>query len=246
MRPLIGLTHSIQQDERKLYMPASYANVIREAGGTPLILPLTRDEEDIAAYAALVDGLLLSGGDDADPRSYGEEQRWSCGDISPLRDDFEIRLVRILLEKYPHKPILGICRGAQMLNVTLGGTLYQDLKAQVPGCICHQQHQGSSYAAHGVQILAGTKLHEIYGDTQITANSFHHQAVKALADSLCLTATAADGVVEGFEMPDHPYFVGVQWHPELLVSREEHAAHKRLFSSFVEACKGSSSGDTAV
>ncbi len=237
MQSIIGLTHSIQQDEKRLYMPASYANVIREAGGTPIILPLTSCDQDIAAYAELIDGLLLSGGDDVDPRAYGEDQLWSCGDISPLRDEFEIKLIRTLLEKHPDKPILGICRGAQILNVALGGTLYQDLKSQQPGCICHQQHQMSAYAAHGVEIRAGTKLHAIYGSTQVTVNSFHHQAVKELAEGLIQTAAAPDGVVEGFEKPDHPYCVAVQWHPELLVSREENAAHKRLFRSFAEACK---------
>ncbi len=238
MRPLIGLTHSIQQDERRLYLPASYANAIREAGGTPIILPLTRDEEDIARYAALVDGVVFTGGDDIDPQSYGEEQLWACGDVSPLRDEFEVKLTRLLLEKHPEKPVLGICRGAQVLNVALGGTLYQDLKSQLPGCICHQQHQGSSYTAHRVNIQEGTKLHAIYGDAHTMVNTFHHQAVKELAEGAILTATASDGVIEGFELPDHPYFVAVQWHPELLVTREENAVHKRLFSSFVTACKG--------
>ncbi len=237
MRPLIGLTHSIQLDEKRLYMPASYANAIRQAGGTPIILPITRDEEDIARYAALVDGVVFSGGDDMNPEAYGEEQIWACGDVSPLRDEFEIKLVRLLLEKHPSKPVLGVCRGAQVLNVALGGALYQDLKSQYPGCICHQQHQASAYTAHRVEIKAGTKLHEIVGDKQVAVNSFHHQAVKRLADGLILNAAASDGVVEGFELPTHPYFVAVQWHPELLVTREENAAHRRLFSSFVEACR---------
>ena len=111
MRPVIGLTHSIQSDEKRLMMPMSYSNVVREAGGTPVLLPITRDEEVIAAYAELVDGVLFSGGDDVDPASYGEEQIWGCGDVVPLRDAFEIKLLKVLLAKYPEKPILGICRG---------------------------------------------------------------------------------------------------------------------------------------
>ncbi len=237
MRPLIGLTHSIQLDEKRFYMQASYAAAIREAGGTPVILPITRDVEDIARYAGLVDGVLFTGGDDMDPGAYGEEQIWACGDVSPLRDDFEMELARQLLDRHPEKPVLGICRGAQVLNVALGGTLYQDLKSQVTGCICHQQHQGGSYPSHRVKIQEGTKLHAIYGDTQVMTNSFHHQAIKALAEGARLTATASDGVVEGFELPEHPYFVAVQWHPELLVTREENAAHKGLFKSFVDACR---------
>lgn len=237
MRPVIGLTHSIQQDEKRLMMPMSYSNVVREAGGTPVLLPITRDEEVIASYAELVDGVLFSGGEDVDPSFYGEEQLWACGDVLPLRDEFEIKLARILLEKYPEKPVLGICRGEQVLNVALGGTLYQDLKSQLPGCIAHQQHQIAPYTSHKVAIDAGSKLHEIYGDTQIMANSHHHQAVKDIAESLVVTAKAADGVIEGFEKPDHPYFVAVQWHPERLVEREENANHKRLFKSFVDACR---------
>lgn len=237
MRPVIGLTHSIQLDEKKLYMPMSYSNVIREAGGTPVLLPITREDEVIEAYAALVDGVVFSGGDDIDPTVYGEDQLWACGDVCPLRDEFEIKLCRILLEKYPEKPILGVCRGEQMLNVALGGTLYQDVKSQLPGCIAHQQHQIAPYTSHSVTIDDGTKLHAIYGDTKIATNSFHHQAVKDIAPGLIITARAADGVIEGFEKPDHPYFIGVQWHPERLVEREENAAHKQLFKSFVDACR---------
>ncbi len=237
MRPVIGLTHSIQLDEKKLYMPMSYSNVIREAGGTPVLLPINREDEVIEAYAALVDGVVFSGGDDIDPTVYGEDQLWACGDVCPLRDEFEIKLCRILLEKYPEKPILGVCRGEQVLNVALGGTLYQDVKSQLPGCIAHQQHQVAPYTSHSVTIDDGTKLHAIYGYTKIATNSFHHQAVKDIAPGLIITARAADGVIEGFEKLDHPYFIGVQWHPERLVEREENAAHKQLFKSFVDACR---------
>ncbi len=237
MRPVIGLTHSIQQDEKRLMMPMSYSNAVREAGGTPVLLPITRDDEVIEAYAALVDGVLVSGGDDIDPLFYGEDQLWSCGDVLPLRDEFEMKLIRTLLEKHPQKPLLGVCRGEQMLNVALGGTLYQDLKSQMPGCIAHQQHQPAPYPSHKVLINAGTKLHIIYGNTQIMTNSHHHQAVKEPAPGLLVTARAADGVIEGFEKPDHPYFIGVQWHPERLVERKENALHKQLFKSFVDTCR---------
>lgn len=237
MRPVIGLTHSIQQDEKRLMMPMSYSNVIRDAGGTPILLPITRDDEVIEAYADLVDGLLLSGGEDVDPTFYGEDQLWTCGDVLPLRDEFELKLCHTMLEKYPEKPVLGICRGEQVLNVALGGTLFQDLKAQLPSCIAHQQHQTAPYASHKVIIDADSKLHVIYGDTKVMTNSHHHQAVKDIAPGLVVTAKTTDGVIEGLEKPDHPYFIGVQWHPERLVEREENANHKRLFKSFVDACR---------
>lgn len=237
MRPLIGLTISIQQDEKKLYTPTSYTNAIIEAGGTPVLLDVTRDEEIIADYAAAVDGVLFSGGDDVDPAFYGETQQWACGDVCPLRDDFEIKLLKTLLKNHPEKPILGICRGEQVLNVGMGGTLYQDLRSQFPGCVRHQQQQISPYASHEVQVEAGSRLQEIYGGTRVMANSFHHQAVKDIGAGLVVTAKAADGVIEGFEKPDHPYFVAVQWHPERLVEREFHPEHKALFKTFVDACR---------
>jgi len=237
MRPIIGLTISIQQDEGKLYTPTSYTKAIIEAGGNPVLLNVTRDDEMIEQYADLVDGVLFSGGDDVDPAAYGEEQIWGCGDIVPLRDDFEIKLLHVLLEKSPEKPILGICRGTQVLNVAMGGTLYQDLKSQVEGCIRHQQLQLSRYASHAAIVDEGTKLHEIYGSTKVMANSFHHQAVKEIGRDLVITARASDGVVEGFEKPDHPYFVAVQWHPERLVEHDYHPEHKALFKTFVDACR---------
>lgn len=237
MRPLIGLTISIQLDEKKLYTPTSYTNAIIAADGTPVLLNVTRDDDMIAQYTDLVDGLLFSGGDDVNPASYGEEQIWGCGDVSPLRDEFEIKLLRTMLQRHPEKPILGICRGEQVLNVAMGGTLYQDLQSQFPGCIRHQQQQVSQYASHQVDIVEGSKLHDIFGSTKIKANSFHHQAVKTIGNGLTVTARATDGVVEGFEKPDHPYFVAVQWHPERLVEWTFHPEHKPLFESFVNACK---------
>lgn len=237
MRPLIGLTISIQPDEKKLYTPTSYINAIIEAGGTPLLLNVTRDDEMIAQYADLVDGLLFSGGDDVNPAAFGEEQHWGCGDVCPLRDDFEIKLLRTMLDRHPEKPILGICRGEQVLNVAMGGTLYQDLKSQLPGCFRHQQQQVSQYASHRVFIDPTSRLHEIYGSSEVMVNSFHHQAVKEIGPGLTVTARAADGVTEGFEKPDHPYFVAVQWHPERLVEWTFHPEHKALFKSFVDACR---------
>lgn len=237
MRPIIGLTVSIQTDEKKLFTPTSYPSAIIAAGGIPVLLNITRDPEQIAQYADLVDGVLFSGGDDVDPAAYGEAQHWSCGDISPMRDEFEMQLLRTLLEKHPDKPILAICRGEQLVNVALGGTLYQDLHSQLPDCIRHHQQQISVYASHKAELVPGTRLHAIYGADEVAVNSFHHQAVKEVGKGLIVSARAADGVIEAVEMPEHPYFVAVQWHPERLVEREFHPEHKALFSSFVAACR---------
>ncbi len=237
MRPLIGLTISIQSDEKKIFTPTSYPAAIIAAGGTPVLLNITRDPEMIAQYADMVDGVLFSGGDDVDPTAYGEAQAWNCGDISPMRDAFEMQLLQTLLTRHPKKPILGICRGAQVLNVAMGGTLYQDLHSQLPDCIRHQQKQISVYASHRVEIAPDSRLHAIYGTDEVMVNSFHHQAVKEVGAGLTMSARAADGVIEALEKPDHPYFVAVQWHPERLVEREFHPEHKALFSSFVQACR---------
>lgn len=237
MRPIIGMTPSLQTDEKKIYTPTSYPKALIEAGGTPVYLNHTRDPEMVEQYAAMVDGVLFSGGEDVNPAAYGEEQIWGCGDVCPLRDDFEIMLLHTLLEKYPEKPILGICRGAQVLNVGMGGSLYQDLQTQVSGCIRHQQQQTSSYASHRISIAEGSRLQAIYGGTQAMVNSFHHQAVKKLGNGLTITATASDGVVEAFEKADHPYFIAVQWHPERLVERADNICDRALFKTFVDACR---------
>lgn len=237
MRPIIGITPSLASDEGKIYTPTSYPKAIISAGGTPLFFNFTRDDEMIEQYAAMVDGVVFSGGDDVNPATYGEEQLWACGEVCPLRDDFEIKLLKVLVEKYPEKPILGICRGAQVLNVAMGGTLYQDLQSQVDGSIRHQQQQSSHYASHKAVVTDGSKLHAIYGCTEVKVNSFHHQAVKDVGEGLVVTARASDGVVEAFEKPDHPYFIAVQWHPERQVEGPHHPEHKPLFQTFVDACR---------
>lgn len=237
MRPIIGLTVSIQTDEKRLFTPTSYPSAIIAAGGIPVLLNITSDPEQIAQYADMVDGVLFSGGDDVNPAVYGEAQHWNCGDISPLRDAFEMQLLRTLLEKHPDKPILAICRGEQVANVSMGGTLYQDLHSQLPDCIRHQQKQISAYASHRAEIVSDTRLHAIYGADEVMVNSFHHQAVKEVGTGLIVSARAEDGVIEAIEKPDHPYFVAVQWHPERLVEHDAASAHKALFSSFVQACR---------
>ncbi len=234
MRPIIGLTHSIELDEVRLYANLSYPNAIIAAGGTPLLLPATTDESILRQYVQTVDGLLLSGGDDIDPQYYGETQLWQCGEISALRDCYELTLTRLAIEM--GKPILGICRGIQLLNVALGGTLYQDLQSQQPDSLCHGQKQKSCYPSHTVAIVSGSRLHGLFGD-DLAVNSHHHQAVKALGDGLVITATAADGVIEAVERPGLSYCVAVQWHPERLVEKQENAAHRALFDDFVNVCR---------
>lgn len=236
MRPIIGLTHSIQQDERTLHMPLSYARAITAAGGLPIVLPAVTDGHMIEAYLDQVDGLLLTGGDDVDPLLYGECQHWACGSISPLRDAFEVQLCRAALRR-KDMPVLGVCRGVQLLNVACGGTLWQDLQSSVKDCICHRQHQNPEYASHPVSLVEGSRLATIYGALGLLVNSHHHQAVNRPGDGLTVCATAPDGVIEGVEMTDHPFCIGVQWHPERLFDQVASCAQLRLFEAFVKACQ---------
>lgn len=235
MRPIIGVTTSLSDDEGLMQLNRTYTSALFSAGALPLLIPATMDPDAIADYASRFDGLLLSGGDDVDPHRFGALQTWACGTVHPLRDEFEIALCR----EFAHlrKPILGICRGIQLMNVAFGGTLYQDLQSEICGCIAHRQKQLSCYAAHPVRLAEASKLAGIFGRLDVPVNSLHHQAVKDIAPGLLVTATAPDGVIEGIEHASLPFCIGVQWHPERLWNQESTAMHIRLFTSFVEACK---------
>jgi putative glutamine amidotransferase len=207
-------------------------NSILNAGGIPIVLPLTEDDEVIAASIGRIDGLLLAGGVDIDPQLYGEEPLPGLGQVTPDRDVWELKLTREAMRR--SIPIFAICRGSQMLNVAAGGTLYQDLASQKPGALQHSQKAPRDHLSHSVNAERDTLLHRIVGQERFTVNSFHHQAVKQLAPGFRATAWAADGVIEAYEQPDSPFVLGVQWHPENLARSREPA--RRLFAAFIEAC----------
>lgn len=237
MKPVIGLTHSIMLDEKTLHMPLAYANAVRAAGGIPVLLPANDNEADVMRMLDMIDGLLLTGGDDVDPLLYGEEQRWQSGDICPLRDAYEMLLCRCAFARR-ELPVLGICRGIQIMNVALGGTLWQDLASQKPDSIAHRQKQTSAHVSHSVSLAQDSLISSIFGNAeQLLVNSHHHQAVKAPGSGLVVTATAPDGVIEAVEDPTRDFFLGVQWHPEQLFNHDRSACHAKLFEAFVSACK---------
>ena len=235
MTPIIGVTPSVASDTLLMQMNPAYTDALLRAGCTPLILPLTDDADVIARYAQQIDGLLLSGGDDVDPARNGETQRWECGEICPARDTFELSLCREVLRL--RKPVFGVCRGMQLLNVALGGTLYQDLRSEFPGCIAHRQHQKAEYVSHPVTILPDTRLQQLLQTDTVSVNSHHHQAVKALAPGLKVSATAPDGVIEAVEHTELPFCTAVQWHPERLAGNSGNEAHAALFRAFADACR---------
>ncbi|PWM36759.1 MAG: gamma-glutamyl-gamma-aminobutyrate hydrolase family protein [Clostridiales bacterium] len=239
MKPLIGMTAALepavgalQTNSWSLYKTNhDYVDSVRRSGGTPLMLPFGTLEE-ARQYAAAIDGLLVPGGGDIAPLLYGEEPIRGVTYVSRDFDRFEIELIQEAARL--HKPILGICRGHQVLNVAFGGTLYQDLPSQLPDTICHcQANEIRGELFHSVSLVPGSKAASLIGKTEIEVNSFHHQAVKKLGEGLVCSGKSPDGVVEAIEAKEG-FIVGVEWHPENL--SEHHAEYKRLFDGFVAAC----------
>lgn len=233
-RPLIGITASVA--EGKMTIADDMMFSVMQAGGLPVVLPYVQDQAGAEAVLDRIDGLLVSGGPDVDPLLYGEEPLPGLGQIMPDRDRMEALYIRIALQR--DFPVFAICRGAQMLNAAAGGSLYQDIASQLSGVLLHAQRAPRDHLSHYVQVKPDTKLHRIVESERFKVNSFHHQAVKALAPGFVQTAWSSDGVVEAFESSAHEFVLGVQWHPENLTRLTETDAARRLFASFVKACRG--------
>ena len=231
MRPIIGITPEIAENGN-VSLRYAYTHAIELAGGIPLVLPCTEDDALLEELVSVCHGFVFSGGEDIDPRHYGEEALPACGEIAPRRDTFDLRLFH---KVFPTgKPILGICRGEQLINVALGGTLWQDLPSQTPSPILHKQPQGDFAHSHCVELLPDAILAAITGKTRIAANSFHHQAIKDLGHGLAVVARADDGIIEAVHHTTHPFLLALQWHPERLCDIDVDA--RALFRAFLEAC----------
>ncbi|KAF0109440.1 MAG: putative glutamine amidotransferase [Chloroflexi bacterium] len=215
-------------------LSSAYVNSVKKAGGLPLMIPNEFPLEEIIALCGRVDGVLFSGGEDVDIKLFDGEPHPEIGDPSEERDRLEIALVKEALAN--HLPILGICRGVQVINVALGGTLYTHIPAQFNTATEHStpESKGKNFFAHEVNIAPDTKLARIIAKTTILVNSFHHQAIKDLAPGLMVTASSTDGLIEAVEIPGDPFtLIGVQWHPEGIQEKEE---QQKLFRAFVTAC----------
>jgi putative glutamine amidotransferase len=237
-RPVVLLPPDIQvADTRRGPVPQfvsqrQYADAILEAGGLPVIPPAMTDEAALDQLVELADALVLPGGAfDIDPALYGEERHEKCGELKPERTNLE----RALLVRAEKKgiPILGVCGGMQLMNVSRGGTLWQDLDAQLGTPVGHQQKGPKHEAAHAVIVKHGSRLSTWVQGSDLPVNSTHHQAVKKLGERLVPTAKSSDGIVEAFEDPEEPFYVGVQWHPESM--RE--APHRAIYRGLVDAAR---------
>lgn len=212
--------------------PQTYLDCVVQAGGLPVLIPIV-GKELAAAYLARIDALVLTGGLDLDPFHYGEEPSPNLGKIDQKRDAIELELARGAYAQ--GMPILAICRGQQLLNVALGGTLHQHLPDVYDPVLRHDQIDLYPDAlAHHVDVEPGTRLAAILGAERVRVNTFHHQAVDRVAEPFVVTARAPDGVVEGLEDPRHPFCIAVQWHPE---RREHDPVTQALFGAVVEAAR---------
>lgn len=233
-KPVIGLTPAHDTDSGDLSMRSTYLNAV---DAIPVVLPLTLSPDDCEQIAKALDGFIFTGGPDPHPFLFGEETHRACGNVSSVRDTLELALLPAVIKT--GKPVLGICRGIQIINIALGGTIYQDIPSQYGGArdfpVAHMQPFAYHLPCHKVALTAKSRLAHICGRATLSVNSMHHQAVRDLAPSLTACAMAPDGLIEGVEMENHPWFIAVQWHPEHLWRQDTAAA--RLFQSFGEACR---------
>jgi putative glutamine amidotransferase len=237
-RPVIGIPARSIVDSNNGFrysgIPLTYSNSVERAGGAPILIPLHLSEETLKAIYARIDALLLAGGVDVHPKEFGEDVMPYCGEIDTARDETELRVTRWALAD--GRPIFGICRGIQMLNVAAGGSLYQDIPSQIATEQNHSYRAGDPYnlRAHPIELDPDSRVARWLGTPNLKVNSLHHQAVKQVAPGLRVTGRAPDGVVEAIESDDDRFLVGVQFHPELL---DDDARMAKLFEAFVQSAR---------
>jgi putative glutamine amidotransferase len=234
-QPLIGLTTYTQGNKYGFPIAAlmhKYISAVTEAGGAPVLIPTLMNRESFATIIVKLDGFVFTGGGDLAPVSLGGNPLLTLDGVDPERDNLEFTLVATAVEQ--QKPFLGICRGLQVINVAMGGELYNHIPDELPGSIKHDYDSGTEreLIAHEVNITRGTQLMEIMCESRLSVNSLHHQGVRVLASELRPSGIAPDGLIEALELPGHPFGIGVQWHPEWLTSQ---SSTRSLFRAFIEA-----------
>lgn len=246
-KPIIGITANFTSNDevgKLAHLGASlqqwqmladdYISAIELSGGIPVILPIVEDVNNLMPLLSTLDGLLISGGNDVNPLLYNEMPTGSLGEISIKRDDVELNLLKTALKDF-NMPVMGICRGCQLLNVVKGGTLYQDLVREKATEREHfQLAYPISYGCQKAMVKEGSKLYDILGEREIKINSFHHQGINKIGQDLIVTATGEDGVVEAIEHTGIRLIMGLQWHPEMM--KDKNNSFIKLFEAFVKEC----------
>lgn len=228
-KPLIGVTPLLDEARDSYWILRGYMDAVQQAGGIPMLLPLTDEDAVLERFADMMDGFIFTGGPDIAPEVYGCEMIPECGELVPARDSLETKLLRAVIER--NKPALGICRGLQMVNSVLGGTLYQDLPTQHPSEVSHRMTPPYDRVCHEVKLVEGTPLQKLLGKETIGVNSCHHQAIEKLGDGLKAMAWSSDGLVEAVYMPGKKFLWATQWHPEF--SYKVNSDSVAIFEAFV-------------
>jgi putative glutamine amidotransferase len=234
-KPVIGITSGYDFDKCMSYVKEGYYDAVFISGGIPVLLPVTDNKNIIDDYINICDGFILSGGPDVEASYFGENNMPYTGEISPVRDAMEIAISRKALEL--DKPILGICRGCQVLNIAAGGTIYQDIYAESAGgdaLLKHNQQAPKWYPIHTVEFENNSMLNGIFNNCELSVNSFHHQAIKDTADGFITAGRAKDGIIEAVCSTKNRFALGVQWHPELLW--QKNSIHLKLFERLIALC----------
>lgn len=238
--PVIGITLDYETNGGYSKLPwyalrENYCAAVSRFGALPV--PLPHEAGQVAEYLGLIDGLIITGGAfDVSPELYGESAKHEKTSTKDRRTQFEFAITKGAIEQ--KTPILGICGGEQLLNVVLGGTLIQHIPDTIKNPLEHEQKNPRNEPGHEVTIKKGTLLSRIAGTEKIAVNTAHHQAIATAAPDTVVNATTSDGVIEGIELPSHPFCLGVQWHPEYFVD----AADEKIFQAFINACEGSEVG----
>lgn len=228
-KPIIGLIPLVDVERESYWMHPGYMKGVEQAGGIPVMLPLTSDEEELQDVSKEIDGFLFTGGQDISPNLYAQDYSPMCGKCCKERDEMEAVLFRMVYEL--DKPVLGICRGIQYINVVMGGTLYQDLPSEHPSNIEHHQMPPYEVPVHSVRILEESPLYKILKKEKIMVNSYHHQAIRILAPKLSVMAISQDDLVEAVCVPEKRFVWGGQWHPEFSYLTDEDS--RKIFSEFI-------------
>ncbi|MCM1246445.1 MAG: gamma-glutamyl-gamma-aminobutyrate hydrolase family protein [Roseburia sp.] len=233
-KPVIGVVPLMDIERESYWMHPGYMKGIEQAGGIPVMLPFVSDEEILQQLTETMDGFLFTGGQDVSPNLYAQRITPACGQCCKERDEMEAVLFRLAYEQ--DKPVLGICRGIQYINVIMGGTLYQDLPGEHPSDTEHHQKPPYDQPVHSVEIAEKSPLYSLLKKEAIMVNSYHHQAIRALAPKLSAMAVSEDGLVEAVYVPKKRFIWGIQWHPELSYLVDENS--RRIFSKFIKMAEG--------